>query len=37
VAWWWRLNPLDVMAMAAEDVDLLEEQARRIVSATTPG
>jgi hypothetical protein len=32
VAWFWRLDPFDVMAMPAEDVELLEDQASRIMA-----
>jgi hypothetical protein len=30
VAWFWRMDPLAVLALPAEDLLLLDEQARRI-------
>jgi hypothetical protein len=32
VAWFWRLNPFDVMAMPMDDIDLLEDQAQFIAA-----
>lgn len=32
IAWFWRLNPFDVMALTEQDLLLLQEQAVRIMA-----
>lgn len=32
MAWFWRLNPFEVMALPMDDIELLADQAERIVA-----